>query len=389
MRRAVAAGALVGSGIVLTASGAGAEDCLTPPFGQCPGTGKAPKPDHPRSPHKPEPKPKPEPGPRPRPAPTSTTTTAASPSTTSAPRGAPGMTAAQAAARLLALVNRERTERGLSPVEARDDVSSIAMRWSAAMARRGELSHNDAYFSRDTRRKLDARLLGENVARAADVERAHHALMASEHHRANVLDRRFTVIGVGAELANGSWWFTQNFVQPVARGAARTPRWSPADGHGPPVAVREARPVERRGVALAAVAPGPDGPVVADEPTSFRIDRADPAHGGLAGRSRPDRHQGFAVAVLCGLVVVAFALRRWAVQRVVWARRDAADVDESTGSTIEVDGPERGRQHLAVISSWARTLEDRWATMPANDRRLALQAIERSAEEALADMAIA
>ena len=409
VRRGMAAGVLVGGGIVLAASGAAAEDCLTPPFGRCPGTGQAPKPEQPGSPHRPEPKPEPKPAPKPgpepapkpkpkpkpapKPSPTSTTTTTvASPSTTSAPRPAPTMTGAQAATRLLTLVNQERTERGLPPVEARNDVSSIAMRWSAAMARRGELSHNDGYFSRDTRRKLDARVLGENVARAADVESAHRALMASEHHRANVLDRRFTVVGFGAELANGAWWFTQDFVQPITRGGPGKHRSAATHEHGPPVAVRKVRPVEERDVELAAVAPVPAGPVAAEEPASFRIERSETADGALAGRSRPDRKQGAAVALLGGLMVVAFALRRWAVQQVVHARRahrQPAVLDERTLPTIEVERPEEGRQHLAVISSWARTLEDRWTTMPANDRRLALQAIERSAEEALADMAMA
>ena len=394
VRRAIVAGLVAGGAVVLLAGGAAAEDCLTPPFGRCPGTDPGARPTP--KPSKPAPKPKPpksapKPKPAPEPAPTSTTTTTvASPTTTAAPRPAPTMTPAQAAARLLALVNRERTDRGLPPVDARSDVSSIAMRWSAAMARRGELSHNDAYFSSATRRKLDARALGENVARAADVESAHRALMASEHHRANVLDRRFTVAGFGAELANGSWWFTQNFVQPVAHGPARSPRSPDAGEHGPPVAAPEARPAQEREVALAAVAPAQSGLLEAKEPASFRVERSDASSDG--GRSGPERRQAAAVALLGALVVVAFALRRWAGRHVVHARRalrPAAALDESTGSTIEVDGPEEGRQHLAVISTWARTLDDRWATMSANDRRIVLQAIGRSAEEALADMAMA
>jgi uncharacterized protein YkwD len=39
---------------------------------------------------------------------------------------------------------------------------------------------------------------GENLAVASSPERAHDALMASPSHRKNLLDRRYTHLGVGA-----------------------------------------------------------------------------------------------------------------------------------------------------------------------------------------------
>ncbi|NHM26783.1 hypothetical protein G7K71_07270 [Desulfofundulus sp. TPOSR] len=46
------------------------------------------------------------------------------------------------------------------------------------------------------------RLMGENIAGNATVERAHYALMQSQGHRANILNPNFTRVGVG--VASGS-----------------------------------------------------------------------------------------------------------------------------------------------------------------------------------------
>lgn len=149
-------------------------------------------------------------------APTSTTTVPATTTTTVAPTTAPTPTGPQAQAQLEGLVNAERVHAGLSPLTVRADVTEIASRWSDAMASAGTLSHDDAYFTSASHDRLDAAVLGENVARAGTIDQAHRALMASEHHRANILDARFTAIGVGATYVNGTWWLTEDFLQPRA-----------------------------------------------------------------------------------------------------------------------------------------------------------------------------
>ena len=125
---------------------------------------------------------------------------------------------AEARERLLALVNAERVHRGLPALTARADVTGIASSWSTSMADAGDVSHNDAYFGSDTRGRLGARVMGENVARNFDIDRAHRSLMASEHHRANILDRRFAVVGFGAVYRDGAWWVTEDFLQPQGAG---------------------------------------------------------------------------------------------------------------------------------------------------------------------------
>ncbi|HEX4905504.1 MAG TPA: CAP domain-containing protein, partial [Acidimicrobiales bacterium] len=171
----------------------------------------------------------PEPGPETPPptvAPTTTSTTVRE------------LTPAEAAARLLTLLNGERAAAGLAPFTMRADVTEIAVGWTSAMADSAHLAHNDAYFTRETRTRLGARLLGENVAYDGSIDAAHRALMASPPHRANILDGRFTVIGIGAEQRDRTWWVTEDFVQPVA--AAPAPASTPATVTAAPATARTA-----------------------------------------------------------------------------------------------------------------------------------------------------
>ena len=170
-------------------------------------------------------------------APETTTTSVPPPDPAPPPAPPPRQpTPDEARARLVAQVNAERVGRGLGELAVRDDVTAIARAWSDAMARAGTLSHDDAYFTADSHRRLGAQLLGENVARAPDIDVAHRALMASEHHRDNILDARFTAIGVGATFVDGTWWITEDFLQPVAAAAPRASvRRSPRPARAPRV----------------------------------------------------------------------------------------------------------------------------------------------------------
>lgn len=250
-----------------------------------------------------------------QPAPTTTTTT-----TAPAPPPAPELSSAQAAARLLSLLNDERGRAGLAPFTVRGDVTEIATRWSAAMAQSEHLSHNDAYFTKETRARLDARLLGENVARNPSVDGAHRALMASAPHRANILDGRFVVIGIAAEMRNGSWWVTEDFLQP-ASGAATPARAAsasaPAPAHVAPSTTaarpRVSSPDGRPAMSTAAIAPAPDvndGEVLAATASAASLADLAPKHptsdravASSASGSTTSRWPVGAVAV--GLLVLA------------------------------------------------------------------------------------
>jgi uncharacterized protein YkwD len=164
------------------------------------------------------------------PAPSTTPSTVPpGPTTTVAPAPEPEP---DPAGRLLELANAERSAAGVAPLAPQPDVVSIAAAWSAAMADRGELAHNDAYFTPSVRDRIGAGLLGENVAYAGDIGTAHATLMASPHHRDNLLDARFTVVGMAAVQRDGLWWVTQDFAQ-VAPAPARPVAAASAPGAAP------------------------------------------------------------------------------------------------------------------------------------------------------------
>jgi uncharacterized protein YkwD len=59
---------------------------------------------------------------------------------------------------------------------------------------------------------LELLAVGENVAHAKSVARAHRALWSSPSHRANILSPYFDAIGIGvAEDADGSVWICELF----------------------------------------------------------------------------------------------------------------------------------------------------------------------------------
>ncbi len=133
----------------------------------------------------------------------------------------------QAADRLLELVNRDRAAAGLPALAWRDDVRVIAEEHSARMADAGTIWHNDEYFTAQTRQRLGARSLGENVALNPDVDDAHRRLMASEGHRANILSPRFDAVGIGVVRdSDGRYFVTQGFLESAA--PAPAPSSAPA-----------------------------------------------------------------------------------------------------------------------------------------------------------------
>jgi uncharacterized protein YkwD len=162
------------------------------------------------------------------PAPSTTTSTTAP--VAAPPATAPGPAAdhGDPSATLLELANAARADAGVAPLAAAPSIESIAAGWSAVMADRGALAHNDDYFTPGVRSSLGASMLGENVAFAGDIATAHATLMDSPHHRDNLLDARFTVVGMAAVLRDGRWWVTQDFAQVRAVSAAAAPAPAPA-----------------------------------------------------------------------------------------------------------------------------------------------------------------
>lgn len=123
---------------------------------------------------------------------------------------------AAARARLLDLVNRDRGGAGLPSLRLRDDLDAIAGDHSLRMAAADDIFHNDDLFTAATKSAIGAATVGENVALNTSVDDAHRRLMDSPGHRANILSPDFSLLGISAVNASGTWFLTEVFIKPVS-----------------------------------------------------------------------------------------------------------------------------------------------------------------------------
>ena len=108
-------------------------------------------------------------------------------------------------------VNAARSARGIHRLGTRNDLVAVARAQARRMAARNVLYHNPG-LAREVR---NFRWVGENVGYGPDVASVHAAFMASPGHKANLLDRDYTQVGVGAVWANGRVWIAQVFRKPL------------------------------------------------------------------------------------------------------------------------------------------------------------------------------
>jgi uncharacterized protein YkwD len=110
---------------------------------------------------------------------------------------------------VLDLHNQERAANGLPPLSLNSCLSSIAQPWTDQMAASGNLSHND--LGRLT--ACGGSAWGENVAYNSSISGVHSAWMASSGHRGNILNGRYTEVGIGvSHAADGTVWVTVDFM---------------------------------------------------------------------------------------------------------------------------------------------------------------------------------
>lgn len=135
-----------------------------------------------------------------------------------APAGVPSASAAVDAGAETAVtgfIDGERTAAGAPALRVCADLRDLARRWSARMADDGRLAHNPD-LGAQTR---GWRSLGENVGFDASAAAVHERFMASAPHRAHVLSRAYTEVGVGVEHRNGQFWVTEIFRESDGTGA--------------------------------------------------------------------------------------------------------------------------------------------------------------------------
>lgn len=118
--------------------------------------------------------------------------------------------------KMLVLVNKERTGRGLKPLVMDRTIRKVARAHSVDMLKNGYFAHvsidGRTPFQRMKQGGVRYITAGENLAYAPTVEIAHAGLMKSPGHRANILNPAFRRVGIG--VARGGKYraaFTQDF----------------------------------------------------------------------------------------------------------------------------------------------------------------------------------
>jgi len=108
-------------------------------------------------------------------------------------------------------INAARAARGVHRLVTRADLVAVARAQARRMAARNVLYHNPRLASE----VRNFRWVGENVGYGPTVAKVHSAFMGSPGHKANLLDRDYTQVGVGAVWANGRVWIAQVFRKPL------------------------------------------------------------------------------------------------------------------------------------------------------------------------------
>jgi uncharacterized protein YkwD len=104
-------------------------------------------------------------------------------------------------AKMLVLVNQERTSRGLLPVKADPEMTAVARAHSRDMFARGYFSHYTPEgkdpFERMKAANVSFTNAGENLALGKTLSICHQGLMNSPGHRANILRPTYGRLGIG------------------------------------------------------------------------------------------------------------------------------------------------------------------------------------------------
>jgi uncharacterized protein YkwD len=130
-----------------------------------------------------------------------------------------------AEADFVAHINGLRSSKGLGRLVVDDELTAIARRWAASMAKADEISHNPN-FSKSVR--SDWEKLGENVGVGMTVGKLHDAFVASPGHYRNLVDPAFTYVGVGVVVGREGALFTAHQFMQLRPSAVLTAKTEPS-----------------------------------------------------------------------------------------------------------------------------------------------------------------
>lgn len=105
-------------------------------------------------------------------------------------------------------VNAVRTSRGASPLMYHPGLAGVAQAWTSDMAGVNHIRHNPSFAEQTPG---DWFAVGENVGYASSAREVQGLLEESARHLANIVDSRYSHIGIGVVSDGNRIWITQNF----------------------------------------------------------------------------------------------------------------------------------------------------------------------------------
>lgn len=130
---------------------------------------------------------------------------------------------------LAVLTNSARAAAGLPALGIDGQLSAVAQAWANQLASRNTLSHNPNLRGQVTNWSS----LGENVGYSGDVPTVQKAFMNSPEHRANILNPKYTLMGVGSATSTFPScgctviWVVVDFKRPQTTPAPPAPKQAP------------------------------------------------------------------------------------------------------------------------------------------------------------------
>ncbi|GLC89141.1 CAP domain-containing protein [Lysinibacillus piscis] len=151
-----------------------------------------------------------------QPKPTTPSTETPKDNTTTAPKPSTSSDVNAFEQEVVKLTNAERTKAGLAPFQTDDKLMAAAREKSLDMQSKNYFSHTSPTFGSPFDRMkalgISYKSAGENIAQGQRTpQEVVQAWMDSPGHRANILNAKFTHIGVGY-VKTGNYW-TQQFIQ--------------------------------------------------------------------------------------------------------------------------------------------------------------------------------
>lgn len=111
--------------------------------------------------------------------------------------------------KILKMVNKARKNNGVRRLKMNEKLRKKAHRHSVRMSKQRRIFHHSCL---SCIAPSNWNRIGENVAKAKTVRKAHQALMRSSGHRANILCRCYRKAGMGVVKKAGWFYVTQIFL---------------------------------------------------------------------------------------------------------------------------------------------------------------------------------